>query len=159
MDVENMKYFKRQIKARREEIETLQKEINANYKTQTSLYFELRKILEDENNHENKLICNPLKQDKFREYKNILNDYKEKYIEFKKIEEDNYKKINAKYGEINKLKESILTLEKKTEKERSEEFEEKRRNNLESIIGILKDKKQYEQYFNAVNNIMNNTKK
>ena len=49
-------------------------------------YFKLREILENESNHEEDLICKPLKREKKIEYENILNDYKKDYInaEFEK---------------------------------------------------------------------------
>ncbi len=59
-----------------DEIETCQKEIkknqkiiNSNYEELTKIYFNLRNILEDERNHEDKLICRPLKREKEKEYK------------------------------------------------------------------------------------------
>ena len=56
-------------------------------------YFKLREILENERNHEEDLICKPLKREKKIEYENILNDYKKDYI---KAEFEKKKKRNIK---------------------------------------------------------------
>ena len=108
-------YFNRQIMDRRNEIEKRQRTINKDFQAQTIKYFELRKILEDEKNHEDRLICKPLKPDKLREYKIRLNEYKEIYSDYKKTEETNLKEIDKLLEEINNYKQMIFDLEKTDE--------------------------------------------
>ena len=80
------------------EIKKHEKEISRKYKVIEGIkenlnkkYFKLREILEDERNHEEDLICKPLKREKKIEYENILNDYKKDYInaEFEKKKKRN----------------------------------------------------------------------
>ena len=53
---DKMGFVKREIRTIEGEIESLQKEINDSYKNYRDQYFELRKIIEDEENHEDELI-------------------------------------------------------------------------------------------------------
>lgn len=152
-------YFNRQIMDRRNEIEKKQREINEDFQAQAKKYFELRKILEDERNHEDRLICKPLKPDKLREYKIRLNEYKEIYSDYKKTEETNLKEIDKLLEEINNYKKMIFDLEKTDETVKAGEFEEKRREKLKDVIGYIHDKKEYKEYYNTVMNIMDNKTK
>lgn len=86
------------------EIKKNQKIINSNYEELTKIYFNLRNILEDERNHEDKLICRPLKRDKEKEYKKILRDYKNTKIEFQKVDKICNDEIEKNYNQINEYK-------------------------------------------------------
>ena len=152
-------YFKRQIGDRKNEIEKKQREINEGFQAQAKKYFELRKILEDERNHEDRLICNPLKPDKLREYKIRLNEYKEIYKLYKKTEETNLKEIDKLLEEINNYKKMIFDLERTEETVKAGKFEEDRRDKLKDVIGYIHDKKEYKEYYNTVMNIMDNKTK
>ena len=68
------------IKKHEEKISGKYKVIEGIKKNLNKKYFKLREILEDERNHEEDLICKPLKREKKIEYENILNDYKKDYI-------------------------------------------------------------------------------
>lgn len=115
-------------------------------------YFKLREILEDESNHEEDLICKPLKREKKIEYENILNDYKKDYInaEF----ETKKKEIKDKYAAIKQHKENLFKLELTKESNEIIEFEEKRRKIMENVIGILRDSGQYKEIINRVDKLM-----
>ena len=115
-------------------------------------YFKLRKILEDERNHEEDLICKPLKREKKIEYENILNDYKKDYInaEFEKKK----KEISDKYAAIKQCKENLFKHELTKESNEIKEFEEKRRKIMENVIGILKGKDEYKEIINRVDKLM-----
>lgn len=152
-------YFKRQIRDRKNEIEEKQRKINEDFQSQAKKYFELRKILEDEKNHEDRLICKPLKPDKLREYKIRLNEYKEIYSDYKKTEVSNLEDIDKKLEEINGFKKMIFDLEKTDEAVKVGQFEEKRREKLKDVIGYIHDKKEYKEYYNTVMNIMDNKTK
>jgi len=152
-------YFNRQIMDRRNEIEKKQREINEDFQAQAKKYFELRKILEDERNHEDRLICKPLKPDKLREYKIRLNEYKEIYSDYKKTEVSNLEEIDKLLKEINNYKKMIFDLEKTDETVKAGKFEEERREKLKDVIGYIHDKKEYKEYYNTVMNIMDNKTK
>lgn len=152
-------YFNRQIMDRRNEIEKKQREINEDFQAQAKKYFELRKILEDERNHEDRLICKPLKPDKLREYKIRLNEYKEIYSDYKKTEVSNLEEIDKLLEEINNYKKMIFDLEKTDETVKAGKFEEERREKLKDVIGYIHDKKEYREYYNTVMNIMDNKTK
>ena len=152
-------YFKRQIRDRKNEIEKKQREINEGFQAQAKKYFELRKILEDEKNHEDRLICKPLKPDKLREYKIRLNEYKEIYTEYKKTEVSNLEEIDKLLEEINNYKKMIFDLERTEETVKAGKFEEDRRDKLKDVIGYIHDKKEYKEYYNTVMNIMDNKTK
>jgi len=152
-------YFNRQIMDRRNEIEKKQREINEDFQAQAKKYFELRKILEDERNHEDRLICKPLKPDKLREYKIRLNEYKEIYSDYKKTEVSNLEEIDKLLEEINNYKKMIFDLERTDEAVKVGQFEEKRREKLKDVIGYIHDKKEYREYYNTVMNIMDNKTK
>ena len=152
-------YFKRQIRDRKNEIEKKQREINEGFQAQAKKYFELRKILEDERNHEDRLICKPLKPDKLREYKIRLNEYKEIYSDYKKTEVSNLEEIDKLLEEINNYKKMIFDLERTDEAVKVGQFEEKRREKLKDVIGYIHDKKEYREYYNTVMNIMDNKTK
>ena len=152
-------YFKRQIGDRKNEIEKKQREINEGFQAQAKKYFELRKILEDERNHEDRLICNPLKPDKLREYKIRLNEYKEIYSDYKKTEVSNLEEIDKLLEEINNYKKMIFDLERTDEVVKVGQFEEKRREKLKDVIGYIHDKKEYREYYNTVMNIMDHKTK
>ena len=154
---DKMGFVKREIRTIEGEIESLQKEINDSYKKYRDQYFELRKIIEDEENHEDELICNPLKINKSREYQTKLNQYKESLSNFQKLEKSNNNEINKKYEKINELKKKILLNEKA--RDLLDNFEEERRNNLNLVIGIIRDKKIFEQFTNKLSDIMEDKKK
>ena len=154
---DKMGFVKREIRTIEGEIESLQKEINDSYRKYRDQYFELRKIIEDEENHEDELICNPLKINKSREYQTKLNQYKESLSNFQKLEKNNNNEINKKYEKINEHKKTILLNEKA--RDLLDNFEEERRNNLNLVIGIIKDQKKYEQFTNKLSDIMEDKKK
>ena len=141
------------------EIKKHEKEISRKYKVIEGIkenlnkkYFKLREILEDERNHEEDLICKPLKREKKIEYENILNDYKKDYIkaEFEKKK----KEISDKYAAIKQRKENLFKLELTKESNEIKEFEEKRRKIMENVIGILRDSDQYKEIINRVDKLM-----
>lgn len=154
---DKMRFVKREIRELESDIESLQKAINDSYKKQRDQYFELRKIIEDEENHEDGLICNPLKKDKFKEYQTKLNEYKENLAHFQKLEKDNNSEINKKYVQINTHKKTILLNEKA--RDLLDDFEYERRNNLNLVIGIIKNKDTYKEYANKLKDIMEDKKK
>ena len=71
---------KTEIKKHEEEISQKYKDIEKKKKNLNEKYFKIREILEDERNHEEDLICKPLKREKKIEYEKILNEYKKDYI-------------------------------------------------------------------------------
>ena len=115
-------------------------------------YFKLRKILEDERNHEEDLICKPLKREKKIEYENILNEYKKKYMEAQF--ETKKKEISDEYVAIKQCKEKIFKYEFTKESDEITEFENKRREIMENVIGILKGKDEYKEIINRVDKLM-----
>ena len=149
---------RRNIAEKKQEIKRLKEKIRQNYEKQTEQYFEMRKILEDETNHEDDLICRPLKKKYLRKYQELLQDYKSNYFEYKKENEDSKKKIEQHFNKINEYRKQILDIERANQNKENQKFEERRRNNLQSIIGFLKDKKQYEEYLARINNILNDKK-
>ena len=141
------------------EIKKHEKEISRKYKVIEGIkenlnkkYFKLREILEDERNHEEDLICKPLKREKKIEYENILNDYKKDYInaEFEKKK----KEISDKYAAIKQHKENLFKLEFTKESDEITEFENKRRAIMENVIGILRDGPEYKEIINRVDELM-----
>ena len=137
--------LKKAIKELEEDIEEKKKNLNKKY-------FKLREILEDESNHEEDLICKPLKREKKIEYENILNDYKKDYInaEFEKKK----KEISDKYAAIKQCKETLFKAEFTKESDEIIEFENKRRKIMENVIGILKGKDEYKEIINRVDKLM-----
>ena len=143
---------KNKIKEDEEEISRKYKEIEEKKKNLNIKYFKLREILEDESNHEEDLVCKPLKREKKIEYENILNDYKKDYInaEFEKKK----KEISDKYAAIKQHKENLFKLELTKESNEIIEFEEKRRKIMENVIGILRDSDQYKEIINRVDKLL-----
>ena len=143
---------KNKIKEDEEEISRKYKEIEEIKKNLNKKYFKLREILEDESNHEEDLICKPLKREKKIEYENILNDYKKDYInaEFEKKK----KEISDKYAAIKQCKENLFKHELTKESNEIKEFEEKRRKIMENVIGILRDSDQYKEIINRVDKLL-----
>ena len=143
---------KKEIKKHEEEISQKYKDIEEKKKNLNKKYFKLREILEDESNHEEDLICKPLKREKKIEYENILNDYKKDYInaEFEKKK----KEISDKYAAIKQCKENLFKHELTKESNEIKEFEEKRRKIMENVIGILKGKDEYKEIINRVDKLM-----
>ena len=140
------------IKKHEEEISRKYKEIEEIKKNLNKKYFKLREILENESNHEEDLICKPLKREKKIEYENILNDYKKDYIkaEFEKKK----KEISDKYAVIKQCKENLFKHELTKESNEIIEFEEKRRKIMENVIGILRDSDQYKEIINRVDKLL-----
>ena len=143
---------KNKIKEDEEEISRKYKEIEEIKKNLNKKYFKLREILENESNHEEDLICKPLKREKKIEYENILNDYKKDYInaEFEKKK----KEISDKYAAIKQHKENLFKLEFTKESDEITEFENKRRAIMENVIGILRDGPEYKEIINRVDELM-----
>ena len=143
---------KNEIKKHEKEISRKYEEIEKKKKNLNEKYFKLRKILEDERNHEEDLICKPLKREKKIEYENILNDYKKDYInaEFEKKK----KEISDKYAAIKQHKENLFKLEFTKESDEITEFENKRREIMEKVIGILRDGPEYKEIINRVDELM-----
>ena len=140
-----IKKHEEEISRKYEEIEDIKKKLNKKY-------FKLREILEDESNHEDDLICKPLKREKKIEYENILNDYKKDYIGAKF--ETKKKEIEDEYAAIKQCKEELFKLELTKESNEIKEFEEKRRKIMENVIGILKGKDEYKEIINRVDKLM-----
>ena len=143
---------KNAIKEHEEKISGKYKVIEEIKKNLNEKYFKLREILEDERNHEEELICKPLKREKKIEYENILNDYKKDYInaQFEKKK----KEISDKYATIKQCKENLFKHELTKESNEIKEFEEKRRKIMENVIGILKGKDEYKEIINRVDKLM-----
>ena len=143
---------KNKIKEDEEEISRKYKEIEEIKKNLNKKYFKLREILENESNHEEDLICKPLKREKKIEYENILNDYKKDYIGAKF--ETKKKEIEDEYAAIKQCKENLFKAELTKESDEIIEFEKKRRDIMESVIGILRDSDQYKEIINRVDELM-----
>ena len=141
-----------EIKKHEEEISRKYKEIEEIKKNLNKKYFKLREILEDESNHEEELICKPLKREKKIEYENILNDYKKDYIGAKF--ETKKKEIEDEYVAIKQWKENLFKAEFTKESDEITEFENKRREIMENVIGILRDSDQYKEIINRVDKLM-----
>ena len=143
---------KNEIKKHEKEISRKYEEIEKKKKNLNEKYFKLREILEDERNHEEDLICKPLKREKKIEYENILNDYKKDYIganfETKK------KEIEDEYVAIKQWKENLFKAEFTKESDEIIEFENKRRQIMENVIGILRDGPEYKEIINRVDKLM-----
>ena len=140
-----IKKHEEEISRKYEEIEDIKKKLNKKY-------FKLREILEDERNHEEDLICKPLKREKKIEYENILNEYKKDYMEAQF--ETKKKEISDKYAAIKQHKENLFKLEFTKESDEITEFENKRREIMENVIGILKGKDEYKEIINRVDKLM-----
>ena len=141
------------------EIKKHEKEISRKYKVIEGIkenlnkkYFKLREILEDERNHEEDLICKPLKREKKIEYENILNDYKKDYIGAKF--ETKKKEIEDEYAAIKQCKENLFKYELEKESDEIIEFENKRREIMKNVIGILRGKDEYKEIINRVDKLM-----
>ena len=129
-----------EIKENYNQIDQSQDIINKKYKEQLELLFDMRKIMEDENNHENKLICRPLLQEKEKEYKDKMLEYKSNYEESKNEIERNKKKIDDLFNDIIKKKKDLKILEYSKESEEIQKFEMERTKIIERIIGYQKEK-------------------
>ena len=140
-----IKKHEEEISRKYEEIEDIKKKLNKKY-------FKLREILEDERNHEEDLICKPLKREKKIEYENILNEYKKNYMEAQF--ETKKKEIKDKYAVIKQCKEKLFKYELEKESVEIIEFENKRREIMEKVIGILRDSNQYKEIINRVDKLM-----
>ena len=140
-----IKKHEEEISRKYEEIEDIKKKLNKKY-------FKLREILEDERNHEEDLICKPLKREKKIEYENILNDYKKDYIGAKF--ETKKKEIEDEYAAIKQCKENLFKAELTKESDEIIEFENKRREIMKSVIGILRDSGQYKEIIDRVDKLM-----
>ena len=140
-----IKKHEEEISRKYEEIEDIKKKLNKKY-------FKLREILEDERNHEEDLICKPLKREKKIEYENILNEYKKDYMEAQF--ETKKKEISDEYAAIKQCKEKLFKYELEKESVEIIEFENKRREIMKSVIGILRDSGQYKEIINRVDKLM-----
>ena len=136
------------------DIKKLQEKINEHYEKLTKIYFKLRKILEDKENHEEKLICNPLKKEKEKEYKKLLNDYKNKKLDFQNEDEKHNKNIDKKYQDIKFWRDKLLDLEKAKENADSENFEIQRRANLSHIMTYIQQKDDWKESLNVIKKYM-----
>ena len=144
----------KKIEQYKNDIKELQEKINEHYEELTKIYFKLRKILEDKENHEEKLICNPLKKEKEKEYKKLLNDYKNKKLEFQNEDEKHNKNIDKKYQDIKFWRDKLLDLEKAKENADSENFEIQRRANLSHIMTYIQQKDDWKESFNVIKKYM-----
>ena len=145
----------RTVESCKEEIKQKQDIIRKKDEELTNIYFQLREILENNKNHKDRLICRPLLEDKEREYKNLLDEYKRKYNDYQNDKKDLNKEIEKKYEEIKTIQKNNLSLEQKNEIQEKQEFENKRRNNLNLIIGFIDGKEQYESILKRVQDVMN----
>ena len=143
---------KKAIKKHEEEISQKYKDIEKKKKNLNKKYFKLREILENESNHEEDLICKPLKREKKIEYENILNEYKKDYMEAQF--ETKKKEIKDKYAAIKQCKEKLFEYELTKESDEITEFENKRRAIMENVIGILRDGPEYKEIINRVDKLM-----
>ena len=143
---------KKEIKKHEEEISRKYEEIEDIKKKLNKKYFKLREILENESNHEEDLICKPLKREKKIEYENILNEYKKKYMEAQF--ETKKKEISDEYVAIKQCKENLFKAEFTKESDEITEFENKRRAIMENVIGILRDGPEYKEIINRVDELM-----
>ena len=132
----------------------LQEKINEHYEELTKIYFKLRKILEDKENHEEKLICNSLKKEKEKEYKKLLNDYKNKKLDFQKEDEKHNQDIDKNYKEIKFWRDQLLVLEKAKESADSENFEIQRRANLSHIMTYLEQQNDWKESLKVIKKYM-----
>ena len=145
----------RTVESCKEEIKQKQDIIRKKDEELTNIYFQLREILENNKNHKDRLICRPLLEDKERDYKELLEEYKRKYF----INQNEKKRLNdeieKKYEEIKTIQKDNLSAEQKKETQEIQEFENKRRNNLNKIIGFIKGKGEYEAILKRLQGIMN----
>ena len=144
----------KKIEQYKNEIKKLQEKINKHYETLTNIYFNLRKILEDKENHEEKLICKPLKKEKEKKYKELLNDYKNKKLNFQEEDQNHNTNIDENYKKIKFWRDKLLDLEKAKENADSENFEIQRRANLSHIMTYIKEKDDWIESLNVIKKYM-----
>ena len=145
----------RTVESCKEEIKQKQDIIRKKDEELTNIYFQLREILENTKNHKDRLICRPLLEDKERDYKELLEEYKRKYNDYQNDKKDLNKEIEKKYEEIKTIQKNNLSLEQKNEIQEKQEFENKRRNNLNLIIGFIDGRALYESILKRVQDVMN----
>ena len=149
-----MSNFEDMIKDEKKEIEKAQSTINEyNGKKLTSI-FEMRKILEDEKNHEDNKIYKRLKIEKEKEYRDKLREYKENYEEWEKTIKRRKKEIDDAINNIIDITEK-MKLAKTNESKKEQEFQQKRKEIFEIVSGYIKDKEINQEMIAKVQKIVN----
>ena len=132
--------YEKEINKKRDKAKESQDKINECYQEQQTKIFEMRKIIEDENNHEDQLICRPLLKEKEKEYKNKMKEYKNNHENWTKKIKQKEKEIDDIFNEIISLKKKMKLAEKSNESTEIEKFEKKRREILDIVSGYIHDK-------------------
>lgn len=132
-EIKNDKEINSQINYRKEEIDNankkikeIEKEIKDKHKKEFNNISKIRKLIEDEENYENQLICNKLLSPKEKDINEL---YKELYNDLEKntkFEIENREKINNEILKIEKMNEEILELNKKKYQKIAAEMEKSR---------------------------------
>ena len=136
------------------EIKEKNEELKKKYSEKLETYCKLRKLMEDENNHEDKDILNRLKTDKENDYKQLLRELKQKNDEFDKLYRLNNEIIQKNFKQMIDSKNKMLGTE--TEEEINEKLrrEQQKREIFEKTMSMLTDKKLNKEIIDRVQNLM-----
>ena len=125
----------------KEEIESDQKTINGIDEKKRTFIYKLRNIMENEDNHENHLICEKLTEENERLYRNeIVNLNTFLNMEYKK-KDNHVNNIENKREQIFKNKEDIRDMESAIENIYNEAIEDGRKKIIQSCIDYLVESK------------------
>ena len=150
------------IKDNEKEIDEKNEELKKKYLAKLEVYCELRKIMENENNHKDKFILNPLEKDekdKDGEYRRLLTQLKQKDDDYNRTKNTNEEIIQKNFNAIKDLKKELLNKEKIVDKEEKHYYETKKREVLEKTMDLIKNKDYNKAICDKVKNIIESTKK
>ena len=149
-----MSNFEDMIKDEKKKIEKAQSTINEYNGKKLTAIFEMRKILEDEKNHEDNKIYKRLKIEKEKEYRDKLREYKENYEEWEKTIKRRKKEIDDAINNIIDITEK-MKLVKTKESQKEQEFQQKRKEIFEIVSGYIRDKEINQEMIAKVEKIVN----
>ena len=149
-----MNDFEEQIEKKKDDIKKAQETINEYNGKKLTAIFEMRKILEDEKNHEDNKIYKRLKKEKEKEYMDKLREYKENYEEWEKTIKRRKKEIDDAINNIIDITEK-MKLVKTKESQKEQEFQQKRKEIFEIVSGYIRDKEINQEMIAKVEKIVN----
>ena len=154
-----IKFQMEEITKKEKEIKNLEKEIDSYHQKEIQIIIDLKEIMENEEYHENSLICNDLEKNYKKEYEELTETLYKNLEDNAKLEIEKRNKILDKINKIEKAKEDIRNIKYAKNNKIKAEIEKTRYKILIKYSNYLYDNEKNKRLIDIINEEINKNEK
>ena len=154
-----IKFQMEEITKKEKEIKNLEKEIDSYHQKEIQIIIDLKEIMENEEYHENSLICNDLEKNYKKKYEELTETLYKNLEDNAKLEIEKRNKILDKINKIEKAKEDIRNIKYAKNNKIKAEIEKTRYKILIKYSNYLYDNEKNKRLIDIINEEINKNEK